>query len=129
MLRSIISIMVGYIVVGFLTATTFAAVAYALLGGMPKQGQQPVTPSIPLQMALLAATALFAVAGGYAAALVARRAEVQHGLGLGALLLVLSASMFLPGHTEPLWFKLVTIAMTVPMPVLGGWLRKRFRAP
>jgi hypothetical protein len=110
-------VLIGYFVMAFLLALTTLMVAQVA----------DRRPSMALNLALMAATGLYAVVGGYVAGWVARGGEIKHALAISVVIMALSATMFLPGHPDPLWFKLVTIAVTVPMPLLGGLLRKRAR--
>lgn len=117
MLRSVVSVIVGYLVVALATVATFA-VAFP-------EGTRPTTPE---SIALLVAGFADAVLGGYVTATIAGRSELRHAFYLGVLMVGLGlASTRQGGGAAPLWFQLGLVAVAVPGPVLGAWLRVKQR--
>jgi hypothetical protein len=72
----------------------------------------------------LGANALCGVLGGYVAARIATRRHVLHATALGVLMLVVSiAATAFFWDRAPVWFHLTTLALTVPVAMLGGKIR------
>jgi hypothetical protein len=127
MLRSI-----GAVIAGYLTLTVLTAGTIFLLGAVFPASYTPANTGWVLFNLLYGA--LYAVLGGYVAGLIAHRAEVRHGLALGIVMVVINIALFIPAQTgsiptvQPLWYHLALIALALPAPVLGGYLRNRQRA-
>lgn len=123
-LRSVAAVIAGYFAMAVPLMLMFFAVALVLFGGLPDRRMPP--PPVGVNLALLVFSGLFAVLGGYVAAWVAGRAPRAHALALGLLMLALGAVMLLnPESPEPMWSRLATVAMALPCPLVGGWLRAR----
>jgi hypothetical protein len=72
----------------------------------------------------LLANAVCGIAGGYVAARIATRQYVLHAAALGVLMLVVSiAATAFFWDRAPAWFHLTTLALTVPVAMLGGKIR------
>ena len=71
---------------------------------------------------------LFALGGGYVAALVAGRKELVHtGILTGILVILGEFSVLCPQNELPLWVNMATIFPIAPCFLLGGWIRKKTR--
>jgi len=114
--RSILAVILGYLVVAIATMVTFA-IAFP----NPDSAQ---LPSISLMLFLLGAGVLYTIIGGYVTAFIARKAEIKHTLALGSLMVILGIiSMIATFGKEPLWFQLVLIITPIPSALAGGYLR------
>jgi len=126
MLRSIAAVIAGYVTLAVLTAGTIF-----LLGAAFPASYTPTNTGWVLFNLLYGA--LYAVVGGYVAGVIARRAEVGHGLALGILMVVLSLVTFVltqtgqPPTGQPLWYSIALVVLALPTPVLGSYLRQRQR--
>lgn len=72
----------------------------------------------------LAGTAVSGVAGGYITARIATGRYLVHTAALGVIVLIFSiaASVFF-WDRAPVWFHLATLALAVPIAMLGGKIR------
>ena len=121
--RSILAIVVGFLVIGALAFGADAVVRAAAPGAFDAAGR---TDSVPLLLLSLAYVGVFATAGCYLTARLAPDRPMRHALILGLLGLILnvvgSAQMW---DSAPAWYHVVAIAMVMPYAWLGGWLRER----
>jgi hypothetical protein len=68
----------------------------------------------------LVASAFAALVGGYTTATIAGHAYLAHGLGLAALMFVMSlVSMRQAGTSQPRWYQL-SLAIVMPAIAVGG---------
>jgi hypothetical protein len=117
MIRSVLAILTGHIIF------TVASVAIFMIANRdPHQ-------SAPMSFMVLSTEigAVFACAGGFVTATIARRRPLQHALALTALL-ALEASVLLmlrPAGSD-IWSQLAVIYFMAPAATLGGWFRKIF---
>lgn len=116
LLRSVASVLVGYVV--------FAASAYAVfrLSGHAAHA----AASLPFMLVSIASGVAFAVAGGYVAGWLAGRRPLAHGAAVGAVL-ALGAGVSLASTLGrgAVWSQAAALALMAPGAVLGGWLRSR----
>jgi drug/metabolite transporter superfamily protein YnfA len=102
-------------------ATTALAMRFILhkpLASM--RSPAPGTPSAAYLATNLVASALAALVGGYTTAAVAGRAHLAHGLGLAAVMIVMSlVSMRQAGSSQPRWYQWV-FATVMPALAVGG---------
>lgn len=121
MVRSILAVIAG-IVTWMVTALGMDAILMSLA---PQWfGPNGKVYSVPLMLFMMAYSLLFSVMGGYVAALIARRKELQHAFVLGVLQLLMGivATIYF-FDTAPLWWHVTFLALLIPANVLGGWLR------
>ena len=130
MLRSIVAVIAGYMAMAIPIMVIFLAVLMVLVGGMPDPSQPPPAVPLGINVALIAFSSLFAVFGGYVAAWIGKHAPLKHALALGILMLALGGMMMVmdPDNPEPLGSRIATLALALPCPILGGWLRARRQA-
>jgi hypothetical protein len=91
-------------------------------------GMTPVVRGWPFLAANLAATALAGVAGGWAAASIARRLPVMHAVAVALILTALVGPSVRPRPREPVWFAHALLALALVGAVAGGAVRGS-RAP
>lgn len=123
--RSILAIVVGFLVIGALSVGTDAALGAA--GIMPPHGEPVSTPLLLLAQAYVAVYAIF---GCWLAAYLAPSHPMRHALILGALglafNLVNASAMW---SLYPKWYTILSLALVMPYAWIGGWLRERQRPP
>jgi len=105
MLRSILSIVVGYIVMAALVVVADFALA-AVFPEYREAGEQEIAPPALPVAVNLGCGLVAAAAGGFAAARIARRARFGHALVLAGLLLAFGAVYALAGWNgvQPNWY-------------------------
>lgn len=112
-----VRVLVG-ILCGDILFAVLAAAMFKLLGR---------DPHAPAETKFIAATAamgvLFAVAGGYLAATIARRVPVFAGLGVAVLIAGGAIASLVIARPESMWSQIAAIALLAPAAVLGGFLR------
>jgi len=116
LLRSVIAVLVGYIV--------FAASAYAVfrLSGQAAHAEA----SAPFMLVSIASGIVFALAGGYVAAWIAGRHPRVHGMAVAALLALGAAvSLVSTLGRGSIWSQVAALTLMAPSAALGGWLRAR----
>lgn len=116
MLRSVSGVLVGYLIFALSAAALFAL-----------SGKDPHAPASPVFMigSILYGVA-FSTIGGYVAALIGRRFEVEHSLAVAALIAVLgAASLLAESAQESKWTQLGTVLVIAPAAMLGGYFRQR----
>lgn len=127
MLRSIVAVIIGYVVIRFLVMATFGLIdlmSPATLSA-PESGGRP-RPSILIF--LLLTGALYSIAGGYVTALLAGKSEMKHSLALAALMVIGGIfSMVWNYGQEPIWFQLSLIVFMPLAALLGGNVRAKHR--
>lgn len=123
MIRSIIAIVVGFVVIGVLSMGTDAALVAA--GLFPPHGQ-PITATGPLLLTL-AYVAVYAIGGCWLAARLAPSHPMRHALILGVLGQVFTAFGVYSQWSQalvPHWYCIVSVLTVMPYAWLGGRLRE-----
>ena len=123
MKQSILAVFVGYVVlvVGSLVADLTLGAFMPGWHGRPSQ----VPPSLHRVLYVLYTT-VSSIAGGYAAALIARRLEVKHALVVGGIAFVFSLGPFVSNIGEGwTWPQLTVPFLVLSGALLGGYLRLR----
>jgi hypothetical protein len=129
MTRSFMAVVAGYLVVAATSIGWFAILNALIPGAFPEPKGGP-PPSSGVRIAVLIGHFVFSAAGAYAAAAIARRAEIAHAIALGLLLTVLGgANLIMMWGREPLWFQFALVAFPLPATVLGGNLRAKRTSP
>lgn len=116
---------VGSNVVGLAVGIVFG-IMYARAGMKPQQfaetmSNSPVVIGISLVIGLT-----FTAIGGFVAAHMGRSAPIRHALGVGILSAATGVLTSLVFPTGMLGFGILGIALTIPMAVLGGAMRRAF---
>jgi len=116
MVRSIISILSGYLIFGVAVLLLWTAFGYK-------------PHSVPLTRFLVFSVfceCLFALGSGYVVALIARRKELLHSGILAAVFVVMGLlSVLMPMNKLPLWLNLTTIFPISAFILLGGLIRMK----
>ncbi|KAA3645525.1 MAG: hypothetical protein DWQ07_13745 [Chloroflexi bacterium] len=130
MLRSILAVIVGFVVI-----TILNIIAVPLFGAVLPQSVAGPDGSLPATGWIifnLAYGLIFAAVGGYIAARLAQRTELTHAAALAAVILLLGAFYAFSGGSAgpdllppPTWYLVVLPAVGVAGVMLGGWLRAR----
>ena len=127
--------MVGSIVASFIITVTAAAIIVRNLA-ITEPGlklteidapiEQQLTASIGFNFSLLFAGLFFTVLGGYIAAKIAKIAELKHALAVGILSL-LTGGLIAVIFRIPIknWFDWSCYLLTIPLALLGGYIRMK----
>lgn len=122
MVRSILAVVVGFVLIGALSVGADALVRQLAPGAY--DGARMT--SIPWLVVTQSYVAAFAIVGCYVCARLAPSRPMQHALVLGALGLVFNvAGSYARWSDLPTWYHVVALAMTMPYAYVGGWLRER----
>ncbi len=112
------------------TGTAIAAVPLLLLFGVDPTDAEAVdrlTASTPFLAATLPVGLLFTVVGGYVGAHLARGEELNNAFLVGIASAITSLLFALGASTDSLWYVGVSVALTVPAALLGGYVRAKTR--
>jgi peptidoglycan/LPS O-acetylase OafA/YrhL len=116
MARSIVAVVVGYLIFAL---STFA---FFQISGQPPHQAAPM----PIMLGSIAFGMVFALIGGYVAARLARRRPLAHGAAVAAVLALGAAiSLFGTIGKAAVWSQTAALALMAPCAVAGGWLRSR----
>lgn len=123
MLRSIVAIVVGFVLIGALSIGTDTIVMQAFPGEFNEAGR---TSNLSILMLMAAYVAVYAIIGCYITARLAPDRPMRHALILGALGLVMNivATVSLWG-TAPAWYFILNLLLVMPYAWLGGRIRER----
>ncbi len=114
--RSVLSVIVGYLVM---------AIAIMALFAIWFRGKE-TPPSEEFMLFSLGYGFVFAVVGGYVTAMIAGRSELKHALALALLSVLMGiVSMVASAGREPRWYQIANMVVMVSAVVLGGYLRVR----
>ncbi len=123
MVRSVIAVVVGYVVLAAATVAKFAAVRTFFPGALPALGED-VFPSTFWLLVILTSDVALMIVAGFVTAVVAGRSPIAHAAALGAVLVILGlVSIVVNWLQEPLWYQVTLVAIAVPAAVTGGSLR------
>jgi hypothetical protein len=121
-IRSVLAVLAGYLTMLVGVSTLFALVLALAFGGMP----DPTSFEPPLWLMALeiVLAPLFAVAGGYVCAWLAKRHAMRHAFALICLMILLSiVTFFADRGLKPVWS---TAAITL-LGALGAYAGARLR--
>jgi hypothetical protein len=122
--RSILAVLVGYFVIAAAIIVTGVALTVLFPDASDPEGMR--FRAAPWLLFILGSGFVYAVAGGYVTAVVARRSEIKHALALGALMVVLGVVTLAAEYGRyPLWYQLGLVLIAVPGVVSGASLRAR----
>lgn len=126
MLRSIIAVILGYVVMFVLTMAMFGVLAVACPDAFGADRMQ--FPALPIAFTILGAGFVLAGVAGYVTAWIAQKAEMKHVLALCGLVLVMSViNMVQYLDRQPLWYLLSLTVLGLIGAYAGGMLRVRQR--
>ena len=119
MARGILAVVAGYIVMAIGVVTVTGAVAVLFPTWSSPENAAYVIFNLGFSL-------VFALAGGYVTAVVAKRAPLRHAIALAALAFILAIiSMVVETGPQPRWYQLSLVIIMPPAMVLGGYLRAR----
>ncbi|MGA9997559.1 MAG: hypothetical protein WBP93_19240 [Pyrinomonadaceae bacterium] len=122
MMRSILSIIAGFILICVLAFGADAVVRAVMPGLSISTGR---VDSVPVLLFVIAYVFVFAVFGCYITARLAPHSPMKHALILGLLGLVFNiVGAIMMWHTAPAWFHIVSLILVMPAAWLGGRLRE-----
>lgn len=118
MIRSIISIISGYVTFSIAVLILWLAFGY---------GPEDIPPTNFLIFSIIC-EALFAAGSGYIIALIAQRQELLHaGILAGIFVIVGLGSLIFRTHQYPYWVTLSIILINAPSALLGGYIRQKLK--
>jgi hypothetical protein len=121
--RSIVAVVVGFLVIGALAMGTDQLVKSAVPGVFSADGR---VDSVPWLIAIQAYVFVYAVFGCWLAARLAPNKPMGHALVLGVLgLLVNLAGSIALWDKMPAWYHIVALALVMPAAWVGGRIRER----
>ena len=121
--RSIVAVVVGFLVIGVLAMGTDAILKANVPGVFGLGGR---VDSVPWLIAMQVYVFVYAVFGCWLAARLAPDHPMRHALILGVLGLVLNVGGSIAmWNTAPVWYHIVAIALVMPAAGLGGRIRER----
>ena len=125
MVRSIVAVIAGFAATFVLSVAFDLAARAAAPGAFGTDGRHP---DAAMAIAGVVYTMVSATAGGYIAALIARRAEVMHALMLGTIGALTTLALIVAAPAAQRTAALVIPAfLVIPATTLGGWVRARAR--
>lgn len=123
MLKSILAVVVGFILVGVLALAADFAVHAAAPDAYDAKGR---TENLAVLLLALLYTPVFGAVGGYVTARLAPGNPQRHALALGILGLVFSVPVVMAHWNDaPAWYHIVSLLTVVPAAWLGGSWRAR----
>lgn len=127
MLRSIIAIVVGFVVIGVLAFGTDMLVKGAMPGAFdPVTG---ATSDVTMLVFALVYVFVFATFGCWLAGRLAPSQPMKHAMILGVLGLVFNVvGTYATWATAPAWYHVTALLLVMPAAYLGGLLASRTRA-
>lgn len=123
MARSILAVVVGYLLIGFLSFGADVVMHNLRPEVYLDGGRLQHTPTL---LAVMLYVAVFAILGCYVTARLAPRSPMKHALVLGALGMVTQVAMWsIAWNTVPAWFHIVSLALVMPYAWIGGRIREK----
>ena len=121
--RSILAIVIGFLVIGAASFGMDAAIRSNMPGMFDAAGR---TDNVGMLLFTIFYVGVFAVAGCYLTARLAPSAPMKHALILGVLGLVFNiVGTVTQWATAPAWYHVVSLALVMPYAWLGGRIRER----
>ena len=124
MVRTILSVVGGYLVTAVLTGVTIGLLAYLFPESYNPENTEWVIANILYGM-------VFAAIGGYVLALIARENAVRNALILAAIMAVLGIATFAITLTsaeatgQPIWYYPVLLLTSIPAMIFGARFRSQ----
>ena len=123
MVRSIIAVVVGFLVIGVLATGADLALQRVIPGAVDAGGRMT---SVPLLLLTQLYVFAFAVFGCWLTARLAPSRPLQHALVLGALGLVFNVvGTVARWDNAPAWYHVIALLLVRPAAWVGGRLRER----
>ncbi len=118
MIRSMLSVLAGFVLWPVLSLASNAVLAAAVPGAFREDGS---TDSVGMLLLILVLSVVFSVIAGYVTALLAREKTKQHALALGLTLLAVGIFVQIQyWDVMPVWYHLSFLALLVPGVLLGA---------
>lgn len=125
MTRSIMAIVVGFVLIAALSFGADFVLRSAIPGAFPPGGKVVSTHVLLLMTVYVA---VFAIFGCWVTARLAPDHPMRHALILGLLgLLFIVYTAVTQWQLTPPWFHIVAIVLVMPYAWIGGWLAERQR--
>lgn len=125
MLRSIFAVFGGFFLFNTMMVSCFIGLSAAFPGSFPDQmGDKGLSPTTGMLITITIFASLFMFVSGYAAATLAKRAELAHAAALSALLAANGiVRAVVDTSNVPMWFRIGAIVIALILPILGGYVK------
>jgi hypothetical protein len=121
--RSILAIVVGFLLIAALSFSTDAMMRSALPEMFDANGR---TDNLGMLIFSIAYVGVYAIAGCWVAARLAPKEPMKHALILGLLGLVFNiVGASVMWESAPVWYHVLSIALTMPFAWVGGRIREQ----
>lgn len=123
MIRSILAVLVGFLVMAVSIAVVTALVVWAMFGEVT----EVPTPTSTYLVLNLSYSFLLAALGGFVTASIAPRSRGKHVMVLAGLFLFMAGLSAIQGPQpgQPAWYPIVILAIGLAGVLSGGWVRQR----
>ncbi len=129
MLRSILSVLGGFVITAACVMIGTIVTARLMLGTRSREDMMKMTPTPKYIAVNLVYSAAFAVLGGFLTAQFAGHDPIPHALVLAGLMFVLGLMSFLQGLKQKTpqgrGYSATLVILGPVSAILGGWLRSR----
>lgn len=123
MARSIVAVLVGYLVMAILIFSG-TAVHFVLLFGKLPTATTHLQPPLSFGVFNLIYSSIFAAFGGWVCATIVTQKRFKHGLILAGLVFVLSlVSVYIDRGQQPVWYQAGLVLLGAPATAVGAWLQ------
>jgi hypothetical protein len=130
MLRSVLSVLAGFVAIAALIMAATILSARLMLGTRCREDMMKMKPTPAFTAVNLAFSAVFGVFGGFLTAWIAGRAPMRHALALAGLMFVMGIFSFLQNMkmktSEGRGYGGTLVILGPVCALLGGWLQGVF---
>lgn len=121
MIRSVVAVIVGDLIWGFLWVSANSVVATSFPSSLSEGGRFEHMPTLLFFVFFSIALSILA---GYLTALIAGRREIAHAIALGILQLAIGIMVTAQNYDlAPLWYHIVFLLLLIPGNISGGYFR------
>lgn len=120
MIRSILSVLAGYLASMILTASFYHLFI--------KDSGTPYGPSSTAFLLMMIANVIYCFIGGVITASIAAQNRIRHAMYLGVVMIILGIlHLFLVESKAPMSFQIIALVLALPAAWFGGFLREFLR--
>ena len=131
MIRSVLSILAGYVLMAVLIMVATVVSARLMLHVSGVDEMRTMKPTVTYMIVNLGYSGVFAVLGGFAAAALAKRAPLIHALILAVIMIGMGIALMFSntGNEEPGWYSRALLVLGPGGALLGGYLQSLRHKP
>ncbi len=125
MIRSLLSVLAGFVVMAVLVSLATVVAVKTMLHVSDLRTAMNERPTPAYLAVNVIYSALFAAVGGYVTASIAGRAPLLHAAALAALMFVMSLVSFCKsaGTSQPPWYGVTLMLLAPTAALLGGYMK------